>query len=113
MTLAKADLNILERYGSLVKSVELRDKFMKILTEEFKKTIQGVLAITEQEQLLDHNPGLREILFVRNHYLDPLSYIQVDLLRRYREQLSDPSPRLLKAIHLSINGIASGMKNTG
>ena len=114
MTMVKSDMNIVGRYGSLVHNPEIRSRFLTILINEHTLAVQMLSALTKQQQLLDHNPNLREILFVRNHYLDPLSYIQVDLLQRYRAE-SDPERRrkLLENIKLSINGIASGMKNTG
>lgn len=115
MTLAKSDLTILRHYGSLVRDAGLAERMLKRLTEEHARTINAILRITGQHALLDHNPRLRETLFIRSHYLDPLSYIQVDLLRRYRALAPDDPTRepLLRSIQLSISGIASGMKNTG
>jgi phosphoenolpyruvate carboxylase len=114
MTMVKSDMNIVGRYGSLVENADTRHRFLSLLRSEHSLAIQMLLKLTGQQQLLDHNPKLREILFVRNHYLDPLSYIQVDLLKRYRtENDQDKSRKLLENIKLSINGIASGMKNTG
>lgn len=115
MTLAKADMQILEHYVSLVNVPKIGEKFLAILRDEFQRTIEIVLEISGQRSLLEKNPELRDILLVRRHYLDPLNYIQVDLLRRLREPdtADEERRRLLHAIQLSINGIASGMKNTG
>jgi phosphoenolpyruvate carboxylase len=114
MTLAKTDLTITMQYGTLVKDQNLRHELTTMLRTEFERTVSTILQITEQECLLAQNENLREILFIRNHYLDPLSYIQIDLLRRYRQSNNEElRSKLLKGIQLSINGIASGMKNTG
>jgi phosphoenolpyruvate carboxylase len=114
MTMVKSDMNIVSRYGSLVQDPKILERFLPRLLDEYYLGVQMLSELTQQEKLLDHNPRLREVLFVRNHYLDPLSYIQVDLLRRYRsEQNQEVRDKLLENIKLSINGIASGMKNTG
>jgi phosphoenolpyruvate carboxylase len=114
MTMVKSDMNIVSRYGSLVQNPDIRKYFLTLLLNEYSLAVHMLLELTGQQQLLDHNPNLREILFVRNHYLDPLSYIQVDLLKRYRGEPDQEKRRnLLENIKLSINGIASGMKNTG
>jgi len=114
MTMVKSDMNIVSRYGSLVQNPDIRHHFLTHLLNEHSLAVHMLLKLTGQQQLLDHNPTLREILFVRNHYLDPLSYIQVDLLKRYRSETNqEKCGQLLENIKLSINGIASGMKNTG
>lgn len=114
MTIAKSDMNIVERYSSLITEKSICSHFMPKLQAEHKLAIEMILRLSKQQQLLDHNPNLRETLFVRNHYLDPLSYIQVDLLRRFRAERDDGARQiLLENIKLSINGIASGLKNTG
>lgn len=115
MTLAKTDPLIMQRYGELVVDSDIRNEMLGRLLEEHTLTIKMIGAITGQEELLDKQPLLKETLFIRRHYLDPLSYLQVDLLKRYRS-LDETHPEkgeLLRAIQLSINGIASGMKNTG
>ena len=114
MTLAKSDLQILQRYSVLVEDAQLAQDFLQLMRSEWQKTISCILQITEQSSLLEKNPKLQNILFIRRHYLDPLSYIQGELLKQYRGS-SDVAQRqsILSAIQLSINGIASGMKNTG
>lgn len=115
MTLAKADMSIVSRYGSLVSDQKMAEDFIGAFKDEFERTKRSLLAVTEQDALLAKNPTLQHYLSIRDRYLDPLSYIQVDLLHRYRaaEAESAEKAALLEAIHLSINGIASGMKNTG
>jgi phosphoenolpyruvate carboxylase len=115
MTLAKCDMNILKRYSSLVQNEAIRERLLSKLLDEYRKTVDAVLSITNQRAILEQNQTLQEYLRIRDRYLDPLSYIQVDLLRRFR-LLDDDAPeqaQLLKAIQGSISGIASGMKNTG
>jgi phosphoenolpyruvate carboxylase len=115
MTLAKADMNILTRYGSLVENKDIGTSLVNSLTEEYSRTVSIIMDITNQKSLLESNPTLKGYLSARNRYLDPLNYIQVDLLRRYRSRTTTEKEKseLLKNIQLSINGIASGMKNTG
>ncbi len=114
MTLAKADRSIMRQYCELVNDKSVAEKFLPLLEDELDRTVLAVLKVTQQAELLDSNPTLRETLFIRSHYLDPLSYIQVDLLKRFRAGESEPDREaLLRAIQLSISGIASGMKNTG
>lgn len=115
MTLAKTDPLIMQRYGELVVDPGLRETFVERLLREHNLTIEMICQVTNQKDLLSTQPALKDTLFIRRHYLDPLSYLQVDLLKRYRA-LSENDPArvaLLQAIQLSINGIASGMKNTG
>jgi phosphoenolpyruvate carboxylase len=115
MTLAKTDPLIMQRYGELVENPSVRTSFVERLLCEHALTIDMICQVTGQDELLDTQPALKDILFIRRHYLDPLSYLQVDLLKRYRALHEDDPERdeLLRAIQLSINGIASGMKNTG
>ena len=115
MTLAKTDPLIMQRYGELVIDPEIRDRLLNKLLAEHALTIEMICAITQQNELLDSQPLLKDTLFIRRHYLDPLSYLQVDLLKRYRSLEEEDAERgeILRAIQLSINGIASGMKNTG
>lgn len=115
MTLAKTDPLIMQRYAELVVDPSVRELFVERLLQEHTLTIKMICQVTQQDELLDSQPALKDTLFIRRHYLDPLSYLQVDLLKRYRA-LAEGDPErgeLLRAIQLSINGIASGMKNTG
>jgi phosphoenolpyruvate carboxylase len=112
MTLAKADLPIARRYvEGLVPPEAGLGPVWEALTAEFETTRRVLLQITGQPELLADNPTLRRSIAVRNPYVDPLSYLQVELLARRRAGGSDE--RLDDALKLSVNGIAAGMKNTG
>jgi phosphoenolpyruvate carboxylase len=111
LALAKADLPIAARYVALVAPAAARDRIWGRIVAEFELTRDLLLAVTGQERLLDREPVLQRSIARRNPYVDPLSFIQVDLLRRLRrEPASEP---LLRAVLLAINGIAGGLKNTG
>lgn len=109
MTLAKTDLTIAERYASLAPD-EHRSVFTTI-SEEHARTRGSVTRITGSG-LVDHDPSLKRTLEVRDRYLDPISYLQVSLLRRWRDREA-PDPELQRALLLTINGLASGLRNTG
>jgi phosphoenolpyruvate carboxylase len=120
MTLAKADLPIMERYSSLVKRDLLRTRITERIVSEYRLTREMVLGITKQEEILDNSVVLKRSIRLRNPYVDPLSYIQVNLLQELRSAPEPKAPeeekrhkRLIEAISLSINGIAAGMRNTG
>ncbi|MDX5363337.1 MAG: phosphoenolpyruvate carboxylase [Pseudazoarcus pumilus] len=111
MVLSKTDLAIASRYAGLVKDVELRDAIFGRIQAEWHETVKMLLAITEQEELLDGNPLLKRSIRNRFPYLDPLNHVQIEMLRRYRENPEDERIRL--GIHLSINGVAAGLRNSG
>lgn len=111
MVLAKSDLAIASRYAGLVRDAELRDAIFGRIRGEWHDTVAAVLAITGQRELLDGNPLLKRSIRNRFPYLDPLNHVQVELLRRHREVHDDERIRL--GIHLSINGIAAGLRNSG
>lgn len=112
MVLAKSDLAIASRYAALVKDVALRDEIFGRIRAEHQATIEALLAITGQHELLDGNPLLKRSIRNRFPYLDPLNHVQVELLRRHRD--SDGSDqRIRNGIHISINGIAAGLRNSG
>ncbi len=115
MALMKVDLGIGRRYADLVKNPRLRGRVFDGIEREFHRTCAAVLAITRTRELLAHNPALRESIRRRDPYIDPLSYIQIHLLRRYREGSVSPAeqPWLERALQMTINGIAAGMRNTG
>lgn len=111
MALAKADLRIAERYIAMVEPVEMRDRIWSAITSEFDKTVAMVLKITGQERLLGRDPVLQRSIERRNPYVDPLSFIQIEVLRQLRR--GGDRDQLLRPVLLAINGIANAMKNTG
>jgi phosphoenolpyruvate carboxylase len=111
MALAKADLAIGERYADLVEDVPSRAAIWEPIRAEYERTCELVLALTGQARLLDRVPVLQRSIERRNPYVDALSFIQVELLRRLRA--GDPSQQLTRAMLLTINGIAGGLRNTG
>ena len=111
MALAKADMTIGERYAELVEDATLRDAIWSRIRSEYERTREQLLAVTGQTRLLDRTPVLQRSIERRNPYVDPLSFIQVELLRRLRH--GNASEDLVRAMLLTINGIAGGLRNTG
>jgi phosphoenolpyruvate carboxylase len=111
MALAKADFGIARLYASLVDDEALRDRVFTTLEAEFNLTHRMILEITKQKSLLQTNPVLNHSIRLRNPYVDPMSLIQVELIRRKRA--GDDSPELNRAISATINGISAGLRNTG
>ena len=111
MVLAKSDMAIASRYAGLVPDQELAERIFARIRDEADRTLQHVLAITGQTALLDNNALLKRSIQHRFPYLDPLNHMQIELLRRYRE--GDRGEQTTRGIHLSINGIAAGLRNSG
>jgi phosphoenolpyruvate carboxylase len=111
MALAKSDFGIAQLYASLVADAGLRDRVFNKLEAEFHRTRRSILAITGQTELLENNQVLARSIRLRNPYVDPISLIQVDLLRRKRA--GDDSDAINRAISATINGISAGLRNTG
>ncbi len=111
MGLAKADLSIARLYAGLVTDESLRQRVFGMVVEEFERTKRVVLRLTGQTRLLEKNPVLARSIRLRNPYVDPLSLIQVALLRRKRKGEDDVN--LNYALAATINGIAAGLRNTG
>jgi phosphoenolpyruvate carboxylase len=109
--LAKADLSIARSYAGLVSDATLREQVFSMLFEEFERTKGMVLRLTSQTTLLEKNPVLARSIRLRNPYVDPLSLIQVELLRRKRS--GEDNENLNYALAATINGIAAGLRNTG
>ncbi|HUR23415.1 MAG TPA: phosphoenolpyruvate carboxylase [Acidimicrobiales bacterium] len=111
MVLFKTDLDIARRYVDRLADPSLHDIFDRIAAEH-RRTVEHVLSLTGRDRLLDHHPLLRRTLETRDAYLDPISYLQVSLLARLRSS-DRADPELRRALLLTINGIANGLRNTG
>ena len=111
MALAKADFGIARLYASLVEDEALRDRVFNTLEAEFERTRRMVLAVTGQSELLEKNDVLANSIRLRNPYVDPMSLLQLELLRRKRR--GETSAELDRAITATINGISAGLRNTG
>jgi phosphoenolpyruvate carboxylase len=119
MVLAKSDLRIASRYVELVGDRKLGQKIFAAISTELERTHLALTQITGEAQRLQSNPALARSIEHRFPYLDPLNHLQVELLRRYRQNPAaatsmDPGhERMRRGIHISINGIAAGLRNTG
>ena len=111
MALAKADMGIAEIYSSLMPDEALRKRVFSKLRTEMDRAHAAVLSITRQQDLLEQNQVLARSIRLRNPYVDPMSLIQVDLLRRKRA--GENTPEVNRAIAATINGISAGLRNTG
>jgi phosphoenolpyruvate carboxylase len=111
MVLVKSDIAIASRYAELVADKPLRERIFARLRREWQSTVDAVLAISGQESLLEHNPPLARSIRNRFPYIDPLNHMQIELLRRYRA--GDRDDDVVTGIHLTINGIAAGLRNSG
>jgi phosphoenolpyruvate carboxylase len=111
MVLAKTDLAVASRYAQLVEDKRLRKRVFERIVAEWERTAGALAEITGKDERLADNPLLARSIKNRFPYLDPLNHLQVELLKRYRA--GDTNARLLRGIHLTINGIAAGLRNTG
>ena len=115
MVLAKTDLGIAARYVELVEDKKLGKKIFALIQAEYERAGRALHLITGEAQRLSSNPTLARSIEHRFPYLDPLNHLQVELMRRYRQRKEgDPAiERVQRGIHLSINGVAAGLRNTG
>ncbi|MGQ0677272.1 MAG: phosphoenolpyruvate carboxylase [Rhodospirillales bacterium] len=111
MVLAKSDVAIASRYAELVADKALGAAIFARLGAEWRATVDALLAITGQKALLDRNPLLARSIRNRFPYLDPLNHVQIELLKRHRA--GDAADSVVQGIHLTINGIAAGLRNSG
>jgi phosphoenolpyruvate carboxylase len=111
MVIAKSDMALAARYSELVDDARLRRKIFGAIEEEWHRTADALSLITGHKQRLAANPSLQRSIHHRFPYIDPLHHLQVELVRRYRAGQSDE--RVQRGIHISINGIAAGLRNTG
>ena len=111
MVLAKSDLALASRYSELVTDTRLRKKVFSAIEAEWHRTADALTRITGDRQRLAHNTALARSIKHRFPYIDPLHHLQVELVRRWRAGQGDE--RVQTGIHISINGIAAGLRNTG
>ncbi|MEG0938776.1 phosphoenolpyruvate carboxylase [Comamonas sp.] len=111
MVLAKSDLNLASRYSELVTDTRLRRRIFNVIEAEWHSTVDALNQITGDKQRLEHNSALARSIRHRFPYIDPLHHLQVELVRRWRAGQTDD--KVKNGIHLSINGIAAGVRNTG
>ncbi|MDR4516934.1 MAG: phosphoenolpyruvate carboxylase [Nitrosomonas sp.] len=111
MVLAKSDMGIASRYAELVTDTTLREQIFGRILEEWKRCKKWLFAITGNKELLEDNPTLARSIHNRTPYIDPLNHLQVELLRRYRS--GEDSDEIKRSIHLTINGVTSGLRNSG
>jgi phosphoenolpyruvate carboxylase len=114
MILGKADLHVAERYAELTPDPEVAREIFGAIKDEYARTCRLIAQVAQVDNLLDRSPVLQKSIARRNPYIDPMSYVQVELLRRLRADPEGPEHVALEdAILLSISGIAAGLKNTG
>ena len=115
MVLAKSDLALASRYAELVPDKKLRNKVFGAIEAEWQRTADALTLITGEKQRLANNASLQRSIRHRFPYIDPLHHLQVELVRRYRagENHADRDEKVRRGIHISINGIAAGLRNTG
>jgi phosphoenolpyruvate carboxylase len=111
MVMAKSDLALASRYSELVGDARLRKRIFTAIEAEWHATAQALSIITGDRNRLANNAALQRSIRHRFPYIDPLHHLQVELVRRYREGKADE--RVQRGIHISINGIAAGLRNTG
>ncbi|WP_310567335.1 phosphoenolpyruvate carboxylase, partial [Hydrogenophaga sp.] len=115
MVMAKSDLALATRYAELVEDKKLRNKVFSAIEAEWHRTADALTLITGEKQRLVNNESLQRSMRHRFPYIDPLHHLQVELVRRYRAGENDASrdEKVRRGIHISINGIAAGLRNTG
>ena len=115
MVLSKTDLAVASRYSEMVVDRKLRNSIFKRIVTEHERTSTCLTMITGKKERLANNPLLARSIKNRFAYLDPLNHLQVELIKRHRAAMRDGKvdDRVRRGIHLSINGIAAGLRNTG
>ena len=111
MALAKSDLALASCYGELVEDPKLRKRIFTAIEDEWHKTVNALTIVTGDKVRLANNPALARSIRHRFPYIDPLHHLQIELVRRYRAGKHDE--RVQRGIHIAINGIAAGLRNTG
>ncbi len=111
MVLSKTDMGIASRYAELVPDAELRTRIFSVIEQEWRDTVDMLFKVTGASHLLADNPTFARSLTTRTPYIDPLNHLQVALLHRHRN--GDNEEKVKRAIHLTSNGIATGLRNSG
>ncbi len=112
MALMKADITTAKEYTSLVENKAIADRIFSNIMEEYDRTKNILLQISEDEELLDHTPNIKDSVHRRNPYVDPLNFIQVELIKELRKD-EIPDDELMTQVLLTISGVAAGLRNTG
>ncbi|WP_226584776.1 phosphoenolpyruvate carboxylase [Halobacillus litoralis] len=112
MALTKADIQTASEYKALVNDKEIGDRIFQTIVEEYDRTKEILLKITGDAELLDHQPTIKESVRLRNPYVDPLNFLQVELIKELRDVESNDQ-NILTEVLLTISGIAAGLRNTG
>jgi phosphoenolpyruvate carboxylase len=111
MVLAKSDMDLAERYVALVEDQDMGRAIFARIREGWQMTVDSLLSITRQTRLLQKNPSLDQSIRLRLPYIEPLNLLQIELLKRHRSGEDDP--RVPEGIQLSINAIATALRNSG
>jgi phosphoenolpyruvate carboxylase len=111
MVLAKSSMALAKQYAALVDDKVLAEQVFTRIETEWQATVAAVLAISGQKTLLENNPGLGESINRRMPYVNALGHLQINLLRRRRA--GDDSEAIHQGIHMSINGVSAGLRNSG
>ncbi|HUO11466.1 MAG TPA: phosphoenolpyruvate carboxylase, partial [Caulobacteraceae bacterium] len=111
MVMAKADMGVARRYASLVADASLRGAVFGAISDEFQRTYEALLAIRRQSVLLEGQPDLAAHIRYRRPYIEALNHLQIELIARHRE--GDDEPQVREGILLTMNGIATGLRNSG
>lgn len=112
MALVKSDMETGKEYVELVKDKDLGERIFSNILTEYKLTREILLKITKNEALLNHIPNIKDSVHLRNPYVDPLNFLQVELIKELRSS-EQPSEELITEVLLTINGVAAGLMNTG
>lgn len=112
MALLKADMHTAREYIKLVKDPEIAERIFSDIKEEYNRTKDALLQISQNEKLLSHSPNIKESVHRRNPYVDPLNFLQVELIEKLRD-VENPSDDLVTEVLLTIGGVAAGLVNTG
>jgi len=115
MSLSKADMNIARRYAALCENAFQGQQVFEVISAEYHRTVEQVLLVVGEDKLMSETPALRSSLRRREPYLDPINYIQILLLQRYRENAlsEDERDKWLDPLLRTISAISAGMRNTG